>query len=103
MVSLFNMVLMTGEWELVLRPILESQRLMALFFYLMLILCSFGILNVIIGVVVERTTEAMNELRADQLDKLKQMQLMQTEDLAEAVAALDDNRDGKLTREEFRK
>jgi len=102
MVSLFNVVLL-DEWATVTRPIFEMQRLMIVFFILLVLLCSFGILNVIIGVVVERTTQAMSVVRQSHIEKLKGQQMRQVKSLAKIMFRLDEDGNSFLSRDEFEK
>jgi hypothetical protein len=100
MMSLFNIVLV-DEWSTIVRPVFEIHKIMTMFFIFLVILCSFGILNVIIGVVVERTTQAMNTMRECHLEKLKRKQVEEVTALASIMFDLDEDNNQRLSREEF--
>merc|ERR1712232_543015 len=59
--TLFGIVLLS-EWPLI-RPVAELHPFFVPLFFLALVLVTFGALNVIIGIVVEKTTEAMQSFK----------------------------------------
>jgi len=66
-----------------------------------LILMTFGVLNVMVGIVVEKTTLAMQELRDDKLHALHREQKEAAGQLAQLLFDLDANQDDKLSRSEL--
>jgi len=76
---------------------------MMILFIAIVILCAFGLLNVIIGVVVERTTEAMNGERQHQLDIERAKRMRQAETLADIMFALDEDGNNRISKEEMEK
>jgi voltage-gated sodium channel len=100
MVSLFNLTLL-DEWSVIVRPVFETQRAMCLLFLFMVYMCTFGVLNVIIGVVVERTLNAMSEQKEEE-DRVKRKgQVEQVQKLADAMFSLDEEGSGELSFDEF--
>lgn len=102
MVSLLNVVLM-ADWNTVIRPVFEVQSYMIAFFVLLALLCSFGLFNVIIGVVVERTTEAMDEHKSNMLNQEKSGQMNQTKLLADYMFSLDTDGNDRICISEMEK
>merc|ERR1712232_454694 len=100
MISLFSVILL-AEWSTIVRPVWEKQAGMVLVFIFLVVLTTFGVLNVIIGVVVERTTNAMNQMRAKDVEKKKNEQMEALETISELMFELDTNLDKKISREEM--
>merc|ERR1740133_906967 len=87
MLSLFNMVLLT-EWSQVIRPIFDNQPGCIPVFVVFVIFTTFGLLNVIIGVIVERTNEASSRIREGDIAKHKARQMKVVEQLSEVMFEL---------------
>merc|ERR1719502_493171 len=100
MVSLLSVVLM-AEWSTITRPVYEKQVFMVILLTGIAMLCSFGLLTVIIGVVVERTTEAMNGVRQHHLELQRSVQMEQAKVLAEIMFDLDADGDNRICRAEM--
>mmetsp|Transcript_23628 Transcript_23628/g.43854 ORF Transcript_23628/g.43854 Transcript_23628/m.43854 type:complete len:631 (-) Transcript_23628:30-1922(-) len=98
--TLFNMVVL-AEWQEVVRPIYEHQPAMVIFFICLVFLGSFGVLNVMIGIVVENTTKAMAAQREDQELELQKTQIKLASNLADMVFSIDVNSDEKISLEEL--
>merc|ERR1712196_447235 len=97
MVSLFSVILL-AEWSTVVRPIWEHQPGMVIVFIILVIVTTFVVLNVIIGVVVERTTSVMNQVRAKDVQKKKNEQMRSFETISELMFALDTDEDKRISR-----
>merc|ERR1719352_2000031 len=67
MFTLFSVVIL-AEWPEIVRPICEQQVYMFPFFILFIVLTTFGLANVIIGVIVDNTFQA-----AAQIDQEEQV------------------------------
>jgi voltage-gated sodium channel len=65
MYTLFCVVLL-AEYPEIGRAVVEEQPAMILFFMIFIVITSFGIMNVIIGVIVDNTMEAAKSLERDQ-------------------------------------
>merc|ERR1719440_514675 len=100
MLSLFNMVLLT-EWAQVIRPIFDNQPACIPIFVVFVIFTTFGILNVIIGVIVERTNEAALRIRQGDVEKRKRQQMKVVQQLSEVMFELDVNQDQWLSEHEM--
>merc|ERR1719379_1678286 len=103
MVTLFNIVIMTGDWDVVCRAIVEKQPGMFIFFLSFIMLTTFGLTNVIIGVVVDNVISQAGEAESDfnAADRLKRVDLLKA--LAKACFVFDTDGDGFITKEEFEK
>lgn len=100
MYSLFEIMTLEG-WHLVGRPLVDAEPFMALFFFAFLMVFTFGLLNFLIAVVVERTlfNSNMGSVRRELEQRHivdRQLQVMQ-----EAFEACDLNQDGQVDRKEF--
>lgn len=100
MVSLFSISLL-AEWDAI-RAMWEFQRPCVLFIFPLIFLTSFGIVNVIIGVIVESTNVSMQEMHAKRVDWEKQLQMMRIELLAENIWMHDADSNGEISMEEMR-
>eukprot|EP00928_Gymnodinium_smaydae_P004669 TRINITY_DN11591_c0_g2_i1.p1 TRINITY_DN11591_c0_g2~~TRINITY_DN11591_c0_g2_i1.p1 ORF type:complete len:699 (-),score=147.12 TRINITY_DN11591_c0_g2_i1:232-2328(-) len=79
MVTLFNMSIV-AEWQEIFRPVIDQYNFLAMFFVVFIFISSFGILNLIIGIITESTTKAAIdfEKRADLEFKVARMDLIET-------------------------
>jgi hypothetical protein len=100
MVSLFGIILLS-EWSPVVRPIWEKQPGIVIVFLCLVILTTFGVLNVIIGVVVERTTSAMNIMREKDMKRKKRDQMHAFNLISALMFDLDTNEDKRISRREM--
>jgi len=100
MVSLFGIVLLS-EWSQIVRPTWEVQPAVVLVFLLLVVFATFGVLNIIIGVVVERTTASMNRVRARDIEKLREEQMSHVHTISDLMFHLDTNNDQRISRQEM--
>merc|ERR1719387_2671328 len=79
MYTLFCIVIL-AEWPEIGRPIIEKQPHMFAFFLVFIIFTTFGVMNVIIGVIVDNTMEAAKSIEADdeQTEKSRKLQLLES-------------------------
>lgn len=85
-----------------LRPILEKQLFMGPFFLMYIFLTTFGVMNVIIGVIVENTMEASRQATEalDDLEKAEKM--VKVETIRDACMRLDKDGSGSITPAELK-
>eukprot|EP00747_Dinoflagellata_sp_TGD_P032533 gnl/TRDRNA2_/TRDRNA2_136055_c0_seq2.p1 gnl/TRDRNA2_/TRDRNA2_136055_c0~~gnl/TRDRNA2_/TRDRNA2_136055_c0_seq2.p1 ORF type:complete len:749 (+),score=132.20 gnl/TRDRNA2_/TRDRNA2_136055_c0_seq2:98-2344(+) len=69
MYTLFNIVIL-AEWPEIGRPLFEEQTYMLLFFFGFITLTTFGLANVIIGVIVDNTMTAAQTVNAQAMDEV---------------------------------
>jgi len=100
MVSLFGIVLLS-EWSLI-RPIAEVHPAMIPFFVIVVVLVTFGVLNVIIGIVVEKTTSAVQKFQQERVQARKKEQASIAEQLCELAFEIDTDGDARICIEELR-
>lgn len=93
-------ILLLSEWSLI-RPVYELHYFFTPLFFGGLMMVTFGVLNVIIGIVVEKTTAAMTALRDEEVYAVLEEQKSTAENLADLLYKLDEDSDNKLSREEL--
>jgi voltage-gated sodium channel len=102
MFTLFQVLTLEGWAMSVVRPVIQVSPSMVFFFITFLFLTSFGLMNIVIGVIVENTLQAA----AQNEDKLRH--LMEKElhanliMLREIFLEADVDHDGKMTMTEFK-
>lgn len=96
LISLFSMMLLS-EWSLLVRPVFERQPFMVLCFACLIFVTTFGIFNVMIGVVVERTNEAMAREKMQNENERSRTRVGLIKDLAHLMFQQDQDGDGKLS------
>jgi len=88
MTTLLNMCLLT-EWAEILRPVRAKQPYIFPFFILFVVFTTLGILNVIIGVIVENTTAATNAMNKHKTSIEMKEQRKKIEHLREIIFNID--------------
>lgn len=101
MITLFNIVLLTEDWDAISRPLFEEN---ALFFGLLvcfLFMSTFSLLNVIVGVVVDDVlmNQKSNSDTSDYQQALVHSKMMW--DIYQDFFELDSNHDGLVDLDEF--
>jgi voltage-gated sodium channel len=96
MYTLFNLVMLT-EVDVVGRPLYERQPFMLLFFVLFAIFTSLGVLNVIIGIIVENTMDCAKKMEQDAQDSLKASRLKLLSKILNLVMELDTDKNDEVT------
>jgi len=100
MYSLFELLTLEN-WQLVGRPLVSEQPAMALFFFVYIMIFTFGFLNMVVAVVVERTMAHARLLDSVSTDVLRQQATKQLEFMSHAFRKCDTNDDGMVDRDEF--
>jgi len=100
MLSLFNMVLL-DEWSVLVRPVAQKYPYAVPLFIVFVIFTACGVVNVIIGIIVESTNDAAARFRnANHQAKMEhKMRLVQA--LSDVMKELDTDGDDHLSREEL--
>eukprot|EP00747_Dinoflagellata_sp_TGD_P169908 gnl/TRDRNA2_/TRDRNA2_200089_c0_seq1.p1 gnl/TRDRNA2_/TRDRNA2_200089_c0~~gnl/TRDRNA2_/TRDRNA2_200089_c0_seq1.p1 ORF type:complete len:544 (+),score=45.12 gnl/TRDRNA2_/TRDRNA2_200089_c0_seq1:3-1634(+) len=73
MVTLVGVALL-AEWSAVVRPVVTVQPLLIMFFLLFTTVITFGLLNVVVGVITERTEWISRRQRQEELKQCRQKQ-----------------------------
>lgn len=100
MLSLFNMALLT-DWSNVIWPVFEAYPAVTPVLVFFVIITSCGVLNVIIGLIVERTNAAAHRTREEDREKERKHQLDAVRELTKMMYELDTNKDEWLSLQEM--
>lgn len=100
MFTLFNIVIL-AEFPEIGRPMIEKQPGMIVFFVIFIVFTTFGVLNVIIGVIVDNTMEAAKSMEKDLDDKEKKAKIALLTRIRDMVFALDKDESGSISVEEI--
>lgn len=100
MYTLFNIAILAETREIT-RPLLEKMPTMSFFILVFVVFMSFGIMNVIIGVIVESTLHSAGSMESKiVLDDIRE-RVEQMKDFFETVKAYDIDGDGIISIEEL--
>jgi len=102
MSTLFNVALLT-EWPEITRPVALKQPWLLGFFVLFAIVATFGVMNVIVGVVVEHVMTSASELARRTADEELEVKLNTLQELTKTVFSIDLDGDGQVTLMELSK
>jgi hypothetical protein len=94
-------VILLAEWNIV-RPVAEIQPLFVPMFFGAIFCVTFGILNVMIGIVVEKTNQAMERHHSENEDRIRMIKKHSALELAELLFDLDKNGDQRLSIQELK-
>jgi len=97
--SLFGICLL-AEWSQIIRAVWEVQPPVVLFFIFFVVLSTFGLMNVIIGVVVDETSQVAERSSQETISQQRKRQMKVIARLSEALFRVDANNDGYVTRSE---
>eukprot|EP00746_Dinoflagellata_sp_MGD_P018709 gnl/MRDRNA2_/MRDRNA2_143380_c0_seq1.p1 gnl/MRDRNA2_/MRDRNA2_143380_c0~~gnl/MRDRNA2_/MRDRNA2_143380_c0_seq1.p1 ORF type:complete len:476 (+),score=102.16 gnl/MRDRNA2_/MRDRNA2_143380_c0_seq1:112-1539(+) len=100
MYTLFN-IAMGEESTIIMRAAYERQFFMLFFFVFFIVFMSFGVLNVIIGVIVDSTNEAAKAMEREDIEKIKKEKLKVLLKIRSMVFALDEDNSGSISEEEI--
>lgn len=100
MLSLFNMALLT-DWSNIIWPVYETYPAVTLVLILFVVVTSLGVLNVIIGLILERTNAAAEKMSIEDRELERRMQLDAVGELTRMMCELDANHDGWLSFDEM--
>jgi hypothetical protein len=98
MFTLFNMCVL-AEWGEIMWPIYYNQPILFLYLLVFLWIVTFGILNLVIGVIAERTMAATQAVLAEKEEYEKVVRMSNIVTMADKIFSTDS--DGKLTRQEM--
>lgn len=101
MYSLFEVITFDRWADNFVRPLSHLRGDMLLVMCLLIIWCSFGIMNVIVGVVVERTFVVAQENEDQVMKKVEDTEHALILSLAEQFIKADESEDQALSKEEF--
>jgi len=99
MLTLFSMALLT-EWGNIVWPVWKSQPWVVPLFVFFVMLTSLGIVNIIIGIIVEQTTEASRWFREHDHEMRMQERIQKVKVLSEVLYKLDLDSTVRLSRHE---
>lgn len=100
MLTLFNIAILT-EWPEIVRPVGEKQPFMIVFFVLFSLLVCYGVMNVIIGMIVESVIEHSKQMATLSVELDRSAKLQKLEDISKLSHLIDTNRDGKISLQEM--
>merc|ERR550514_159197 len=101
MYTLFCVVIL-AEWMELGRALLEYQPWMIFFFLIFIIFTTFGVMNVIIGVIVDNTMVAARAVEHDQDEFERQHKLNILGKIQELLFALDADESGEISMDELK-
>jgi len=93
MLTLFNIAVL-DEWGTIVRPVAQVQPHVALFFMLYLGVNTLGVLNLVIGVMSERTLSTAMELKEQEHLKLKRTKMKEIIRMADDIFTDSTEKDG---------
>jgi len=100
MMTLFNMCIL-DQWSTIITPVSHVQWYIIPFFLVFLVMTSFGLMNAMIGIIVEQTTSATQRMNEADKDAERQERLLKIQSLLDVVGEIDQEGDGNITMEEF--
>lgn len=95
MLTLFNMATFT-EWAEIVRPVAIKQPMYVPVFLFFALSVGFGVMNVLIGVIVDVVTAESKRIDTDLKDRAKKQKLATLDHIQEVLTSIDVNGDGKL-------
>lgn len=99
--TLFNIAVLS-EWPEIIRPVFLIQGFFVPILMCFVMVTAFGIINVIIGVIVEQTEETARQSLLASVEHEKQMQMKNIADMARLICELDCDHDGLVSPAEFK-
>lgn len=102
MYSLFQVITFDNWSEGFVRPLVALRADMVLVLSLLIVWCSFGILNVIVGVIVERTLCVAQDNEDNVMKKIEECELALISQIALEFVKADTSSDDQLSNEEFK-
>lgn len=101
MYSLFEVITFDDWANNFVRPLASLRGDMLVVMILMIIWCSFGVLNVIVGVIVERTLTVASENEENVMAKIEECEHELIYSMTDEFLKADTSADDQLTKEEF--
>lgn len=102
MFSLFQVISMESWSMQIARPVLKESPWLFFFFLTFLMLTTFGMLNIIVGVIVENTLQAANDEQLAQARLREQQILGELLEMRTVFEEADEDSNGDVDVEEFR-
>lgn len=100
MLTMFNIVIL-AEWSEVVRPIAVKQPWLLIFFMAFVLVATFGVMNVIVGIVVDHVMTQARELERASLAAENKSKLAILRKIKEVVFSIDTDGDGEVSMEEL--
>eukprot|EP00927_Polykrikos_kofoidii_P083767 TRINITY_DN8656_c0_g1_i2.p1 TRINITY_DN8656_c0_g1~~TRINITY_DN8656_c0_g1_i2.p1 ORF type:complete len:707 (-),score=148.72 TRINITY_DN8656_c0_g1_i2:36-2156(-) len=100
-VTLINISIL-DEWGDVVRPIMQAQIYLLPFLFVFLLLTTFSLMNAIIGIIVEKTTSAANDIAAQDDARMREEQVSMVKRLVKQILAMEgEGGDGLISYDEM--
>jgi voltage-gated sodium channel len=101
MFSLFQVLTLDNWCDDIVRHVIHRQPLMAIFFVVFLLLTAFGLMNVVIGIIVENTLAAAQVADSRVAQQQAYLRKKAVEKLEDHLVKSDVNRSGEISMEEL--
>lgn len=101
MLTLFNICLI-DSWGAIIWPQMLYNPWMVIPLVVFMSVTCFGLMNALIGVIVERTTAAQQNMSSMQEEAVREMKMYMVAQLLEAIDDSDEDRSGTINLQEFR-
>eukprot|EP00435_Cladocopium_sp_Y103_P069510 s522_g33.t1 len=101
MLTLFNICLI-DSWGAIIWPQMLYNPWMVIPLVVFMSVTCFGLMNALIGVIVERTTAAQQNMSTLQEEAVREMKMYMVAQLLEAIDDSDEDRSGTINLQEFR-
>mmetsp|Transcript_964 Transcript_964/g.1554 ORF Transcript_964/g.1554 Transcript_964/m.1554 type:complete len:685 (+) Transcript_964:34-2088(+) len=101
MLTLFNICLI-DSWGAIIWPQMLYNPWMVIPLVVFMSVTCFGLMNALIGVIVERTTAAQQSMSSMQEEAVREMKMYMVAQLLEAIDDSDEDRSGTINLQEFR-
>merc|ERR1719223_477391 len=98
--TLFDICIL-AEWGEIVHPVMNTQPWLVLFFIVFCCVTNFGLLNVIIGVIAEQTSQASQRLAEDEAAAKEERLLRHTLDLMTFLKTIDADANGSISVDEI--
>lgn len=100
MFTLFNIAILVGDYDMVGRATIEKQPWFIVFLLFFILFTAFGVMNVVIGVIVDNTTQAAQGIRSDEAAQEAKTKLLALGELYKVIRSLDKDNDGTISLDE---
>lgn len=100
MLTLFNIALLT-QWREVMGPVALFNPYMIAFFFAFMTFVTFGLMNVLVGLIVNEVIENSQKLAAEEQLLERQQKLQTIKRIQQLVADIDLDNDGRVSIDDF--
>eukprot|EP00927_Polykrikos_kofoidii_P058889 TRINITY_DN5372_c0_g1_i1.p1 TRINITY_DN5372_c0_g1~~TRINITY_DN5372_c0_g1_i1.p1 ORF type:complete len:675 (+),score=95.43 TRINITY_DN5372_c0_g1_i1:50-2026(+) len=100
MVTLFGVATLS-EWREIVWPVLQKQPAVIVFFIGFNLFVTFGVMNVIVGMIVEGVMAKSQSLNQESIDEVMARRMNMLERIRHCLVTVDVNSDGAITPEEI--